>query len=1173
MSTAKNHNEYSIGWVCSLSKEQAAATAMLDERHIGLSKAPNDSNTYTLGAIRGHNVAITCLPKGRTSTISAANAITNMVNTFPSIKFVLMVGIGSGVPTKVRLGDVVVSVPVEKTPGVIQWGFDESKTTFEQVGVLNSPPDLLLSAISKLVTENELDGSQIDTFLAELGQKFPRLAPKYLRSEALKDELYKATYRHVSKPPSDDEEEDEDEDEDEDDEIGTCQYCDKTKLVKRKPREMLVHYGLIGSGSRVVSDAVSRNKLNKDLGGKLLCIETEAAGLMSNFPGIVIRGVCDYADSHKNEDWQEHAAAVAAAFAKELITHIQPKDVEEEKSVKDILNIVNEVRVVVSKMDKNVERISRKLEKDQDLEILNWLTQVDYYPQHNDYIRLRQPDTGNWLLDSLGYQTWTRTSARVFFCPGIPGAGKTIIAATVVENLLALSQNDANIGVAFIYFNFKRQLEQSVEELLSSLLKQFSRNQSEMPDIVQKLYSTHRVGTRPPIGTLFKTLVSVAKAYSKVFVVVDAIDECGVSEGCRHRFLDQLFDFQAEAKANLFVTSRFIPEITERFQTEGTLSLEIRARKEDVQRYLETRLLTIDGIVKNHADLRREVVAKIIADIDGMFLIAKLRLESFAGLVSRKSVRETLEKRSKGSDVYKTAYDDAMARIQNHVDSSREWAMKVLAWICCTQRPLKKIELQHALAVELGKREFDKENLPDIGYLASLCSGLVVIDEESHNVRLVHYTTQEYFEGTWTKWFPTAHAQITETCVTYMSYDVFRAGLTPNFFDLRRRFEANPFYEYATRNWGYHAVLSMDGDSLVLDFIENDKVTPSCIQALKPMGIGELQRFPKSVVENTSGAYITAYFGLSKSMKALLEKRDIKDLGWMSLLWAVGNGQATTAEVLINSGVDVNPGEIEYEQTPLHVAAKRGYETVVKLLIDRGADIETRDTFYGQTTLSWAAEGGSRNVVKLLLDMGAEIEANDEDDRTPLSSAAESGREEVVKLLIERGANIEARGRNGQTPLFWAAANGHGKVLELLIEAGGNTEVRDNEGRIPISWAAENGHERVVELLLDSGANIDSKDSDSGQSALMGAAMNGREDVMKVLMDRGADIDVKDEGGRTALSWAAMEGHEGAVALLLDKGANVGVKDEDGQTPLSWARESGKDKMVDLLIEMGAVDI
>ncbi|EMT70459.1 hypothetical protein FOC4_g10008911 [Fusarium odoratissimum] len=166
-------------------------------------------------------------------------------------------------------------------------------------------------------------------------KKWPKLEPKYLRSDSLKDVLFKASYGHVTESTDGgaisgrgDEEEGE----------GSCRFCDRTQIVRRKPRDMRVHYGLIASGNQVIKDATIRDRLTKDLGGHVLCVEMEAAGLAYNFPCIVIRGICDYADSHKNKDWQEHAAAVAAAFAKEFLQYIQPGDINGEHPVRDIIS-------------------------------------------------------------------------------------------------------------------------------------------------------------------------------------------------------------------------------------------------------------------------------------------------------------------------------------------------------------------------------------------------------------------------------------------------------------------------------------------------------------------------------------------------------------------------------------------------------------------------------------------------------------------------------------------------------------------------------------------------------------------------------------------------------------------------------------------------------------------
>ena len=336
------HGDYTVGWVCALPKEQTAAIAMLDRRHSDLPKPPNDHNAYTLGSIGKHNVVLACLPKGRVGNSSSATVATRMISTFPSIKFGLMVGIGGGIPPKVRLGDVVVSTPMDGFPGVVQWDFGKAEQggSFKRTGSLNNPPSALLAALTKLESEHEMDGPKIPQYLEALKEKWPRLAQKYTRSDSLEDVLFKPEYGHISKSTvdrgsiADNDSERSSDGEDVDEGERSCRFCDMTKVVKRKPRGMLVHYGLIASGNQVIKDATLRDTLSKRLGGNVLCVEMEAAGLMNDFPCIVVRGICDYADSHKNKDWQEHAAAVAAAFAKELLSVVPPLEVEQMSTIK-----------------------------------------------------------------------------------------------------------------------------------------------------------------------------------------------------------------------------------------------------------------------------------------------------------------------------------------------------------------------------------------------------------------------------------------------------------------------------------------------------------------------------------------------------------------------------------------------------------------------------------------------------------------------------------------------------------------------------------------------------------------------------------------------------------------------------------------------------------------------
>jgi hypothetical protein len=202
---------------------------------------------------------------------------------------------------------------------------------------------------------------------------------------------------------------------------------------------------------------------------------------------------------------------------------------------------------------------------DQDRQkILDWLTPVDYGPQQSDYLKRQQRGTGQWLLDSAKYQTWLNISNQTLFCPGIPGAGKTILTSIMVDDLITRFQNDPTVGIAYIYCNFQWKDEQKIDDLLASMLKQLAQGQSSLPDSVKDLYDRHKVKrTQPSLNKTLKSLHSVTAMYSRVFIVVDALDECQVSDNCRSRFLLEIFNLQVKYSTNIFATSRFIPEITE----------------------------------------------------------------------------------------------------------------------------------------------------------------------------------------------------------------------------------------------------------------------------------------------------------------------------------------------------------------------------------------------------------------------------------------------------------------------------------------------------------------------------------------------------------------------------------------------------------------------------------
>ncbi|KAI1135672.1 hypothetical protein F5Y05DRAFT_167876 [Hypoxylon sp. FL0543] len=263
----------------------------------------------------------------------------------------------------------------------------------------------------------------------------------------------------------------------------------------------------------------------------------------------------------------------------------------------------------------NVVKLVKKQDDREHREILDWLTPLDYATQQADFISRRQPGTGKWLLNSPEYWAWMRTGKQTLFCPGIPGAGKTILSCTIIDDLSIRYRDDPNVGIAYLYFNFRRQTEQKVIDLESSLLKQLAQSQPSLPGAVKDLYNRHKQRrSRPSEDELLEALRSITTLYSRVFIIVDALDECETSQ--REKLLSGLFDLQEEQGVNILATSRFIPEIVGRFTS--CKSLEIRASEEDVRIYLEGHMKQLPSFVHGDADIRHQIITTISETADGM---------------------------------------------------------------------------------------------------------------------------------------------------------------------------------------------------------------------------------------------------------------------------------------------------------------------------------------------------------------------------------------------------------------------------------------------------------------------------------------------------------------------------------------------------------------------------
>ncbi|KAG9237478.1 hypothetical protein BJ875DRAFT_532946 [Amylocarpus encephaloides] len=745
-------NDYTVGWICTICTAYVTAQAFLDEKHEGPEHvSTNDNNDYTLGKVGRHNVVIAVLPDGEYGTSSAVIVARDMLHSFPNIRIGLMIGIGGGAPSQkheIRIGDIV---------------YDFGKTLQDQRFQTTGP---LKAAIDNVL------------------EKKPRLRKKYKRPDPSNDKLYQSEIAHPANDATS---------------CATVCGSDPSKLVLRSERSenednIEIHYGMIASANYLMKDATVRDRL---------AAEMEAAGLMNHFPCLVIRGICDYSDSHKNKEWQGYAAMAAAAYAMALLYRIPPSKIEYEKKIGETIS--NSWSFY-------------SLNKYEDMKVLDCLTLVNYGSQQRYFINRRQPETRKIILTSI-----------------------------VLDELTTQFSNRPGVGIA-VY--------------------------PPAPDSVKSVYDKHKEKrTRPSLDEISRTLQSVVSTYTRLIIIVDALDECQFFDGCRKLFLSEISSLQTKTGANIFKFNR-------------NIKLEIRAHNDDVQKYLDGRISQPSKkLLETHSE---EIKAQITNVVDGMLLLAQFHYESVSTKMTLKKIKDMLKNLPIGPKAYDYAYEESMKRIFSHGTDFRGLA-----------------------------KQLNKENLVQIEDIILSCAGLVTVDEESGIIRLVHYTTQEYFERTQKLWLPNAQINITTTCVIYLSFDTFKSGYCNSSEGLQQRLQINKLYDYAAHNWGHHA---RNASTLCLGSIEF------------------LQK--QAQVEASSqcdcdvtGLHLVAYSGLEAIFQPLL----------------------TTAQFQVDS-------KDKDSRTLLLWATINGHEGIVELLL---ADIDSKD-IYGQRQLSWATWRVLDSIVKLL---------------------------------------------------------------------------------------------------------------------------------------------------------------------------------------------------------------
>ncbi|KAJ7831588.1 hypothetical protein B0H14DRAFT_2365099 [Mycena olivaceomarginata] len=435
--------------------------------------------------------------------------------------------------------------------------------------------------------------------------------------------------------------------------------------------------------------------------------------------------------------------------------------------------------------------------QNQDRKIIDWASPLNFLPRQADILKVRQPGTGEWLLQNNLFKKWKAGEIRALWCRGMPGAGKTVLASIVVDDLRPNPANE-NTGVAALYLDHKAEIH-SPTNLLAAIWRQLAPTKP-ISTHVRRLYETHHErGTRLSLKEIYSVLHSAVLEFSSVFIVVDALDE--YPEEDRDTLLRHLW--KLGPAVGLILTSR--PNIKIDHVILNIETVDVRAIEEDIRKYVEGQIEKSRRLSKHiniTPTLRESIEETIVKRSDGMFLLAKLYVNS---LMNKKNVADVEDALTNLSSTLEGAYDDIVTRINQQSEGARKLAWRTLSWVLNAKTPLRPSQLREALAVEPGATALDPDGQTDMDIVISVCAGLVVIDEADDTVRLVHYTTQRYFQlaRVQTSLFPHSQSEITLTCITYMSltFEAFPHMLQQPLL----LFAYNPFLHYTVEYCLVHA--------------------------------------------------------------------------------------------------------------------------------------------------------------------------------------------------------------------------------------------------------------------------------------------------------------------------------------------------------------------------------
>ncbi|PYI12640.1 purine and uridine phosphorylase [Aspergillus sclerotiicarbonarius CBS 121057] len=574
---------------CALSYEAVAVKYCLDEEFTcrPITRGPKNY-VYSFGRLGNYRLVI--VRPLQMGVVKAAQCAATVRQQFPNVQFALMVGIGAGIPSPtrrdIRLGDIAVGIPRENHPGVLQYDlgiYEEDEFVLQ--GCLNKPPSILISADGSLEEDEIMDRSPLEKILKDITKR-----PGFARPTAV-DILYDDNFSHINSSSD-------------------CTGCEKSDSKKHVPRPLrssdqpIVHRGLILSGNGVIKNPQDRDRLRRGY-DDAICFEMEAAGIVDEIPCLAVRGICDYADTHKQDGWHHFAAAAAAAYCKAILLKIGAQDVgkanvsilsERTKETKPIWAFIQSTWYggVNFFVGQRIDLAKLPIAEN---------AMFDSYTKQHESLCL--PGTQTEILSCIEDWVDDACGKSIFYLNGMAGTGKSTISRTVAKCF----QDKRFLGATF-FFRRGASDRGHARKFFSTIARQLLVNLPQLsPSIRRALDESPDIATKS-LKVQFERLIiqpllSLQESEKHVLtlaIVIDALDECESDNDVRLilHLLSQIPDLSV-VRLRIFLTSR--PELPVRLGFKNIaankyhcLALQVMSRptiEHDISLFMSSRITAI----------------------------------------------------------------------------------------------------------------------------------------------------------------------------------------------------------------------------------------------------------------------------------------------------------------------------------------------------------------------------------------------------------------------------------------------------------------------------------------------------------------------------------------------------------------------------------------------------